>query len=227
MSARLWQVRDGHLFTEVAPEVRVIEGDCIPVMARLEANSVDLILTDPPYLVDYRDRDGRTVLNDRKGDWLQPAYAAMYLVLRPDSLCISFYGWTALRAFSTAWEAAGFRMIGHLVFVKAYPSQRGFLQGRHECAVVLAKGRPSRPVQPIADVLDYPFTGNIHHPTQKPVAPLATLIETFSRPGDLVLDPFCGSGSTLVAAQESGRRGLGIELDPRHAAVARHRTGAP
>ena len=66
-------------------------------------------------------------------------------------------------------------------------------------------------------------TGNKLHPTQKPVEPLAELIREFSKPGDLVLDPFAGSGLTLVAAQQCGRRCLGIELDADHCATVHKR----
>jgi len=51
----------------------ITQGDCIQVMREMPANSVDFILTDPPYLVNYRDRDGRTIQNDAKADWLKPA----------------------------------------------------------------------------------------------------------------------------------------------------------
>ncbi len=69
-------------------------------------------------------------------------------------------------------------------------------------------------------MIDFPYTGNKLHPTQKPVEALMPLIRAFSRPGDLVFDPFCGSGSTLAAAQSLGRDWLGIELSAEHHATA-------
>lgn len=83
------------------------------------------------------------------------------------------------------------------------------------------KGDVTLPEKPIADVIDFPYAGNRLHPTQKPVEALTPLVETFSKPGDLVLDPFCGSGSTLVAARDLGRDFLGIELSREH-----HRTAS-
>lgn len=64
------------------------------------------------------------------------------------------------------------------------------------------------------------------HPTQKPVALLRALIELTTQPGQLVLDPFCGSGSTLVAAASLERRYLGFELEEKYCAVARARLAA-
>jgi len=196
-------------------------GDCIDVMAHLPARSVDFVLTDPPYLVRYHDRSGRRVINDDNDAWLKPAFRQMYRLLRPDSLCVSFYGWNKVDTFMAAWREAGFAVVGHIVFRKQYASASRFLSYRHESAYLLAKGRPSLPASPVPDVLDWQYSGNRLHPTQKPVQPLKPLIGAFTAPGGVVLDPFCGSGSSLVAAQELNRRFIGIELDHHH-----HRTAS-
>ena len=194
----------------------ILYGDCITLMQRLQGGSVDFILTDPPYLVRYRDRSGRTIANDADASWLVPAYAEMYRALKNDSLAVSFYGWNEVDKFMAAWRAAGFRIVGHMVFTKSYASSRRFLQHRHEQAYLLAKGKPSLPVRPQSDVRDWDYTGNRLHPTQKPFAPLEQLVRMFSKPGDLVFDPFCGSGSSLVAARRQCRDFLGMELDGHH-----------
>lgn len=206
----------------------VINGNCIDVMRSLPWASVDFILTDPPYLVNYRDRSGRSVANDAgDGAWLKPAFRQMHRVLRPDSLCVSFYGWNKTDLFMQAWREAGFSIVGHIVFRKRYGSRARFLSYHHESAYLLAKGRPPLPSSPVPDVLDWNYTGNTLHPTQKPVEPLKTLIAAFTKPGAVVLDPFCGSGSTLVAAQELERRFIGIELDEKHHRTASARLWQP
>jgi DNA modification methylase len=191
----------------------ITQGNCIDVMRQMPANGVDFILTDPPYLVNYRDRDGRTIQNDANADWLKPAMREAYRVLKQDRVAIMFYGWTKVDAFFDAWKAAGFQPVGHLVFRKTYSSKARFLSYQHEQAYLLAKGRPPLPKQPLADVMDMPYSGNKLHPTQKPVAALAPLIRSFSLPGELVLDPFAGSGSSCAAALLTGRKYSGIELD--------------
>jgi DNA modification methylase len=93
----------------------------------------------------------------------------------------------------------------------------------HEQAFVLAKGRPVRPKSRLRDVLPWEFTGNRLHPTEKAVSVIKPLIDVFSKAGDVVLDPFCGSGSTLLAAREAGRHYVGIEKDTKIFETARAR----
>lgn len=202
-------------------------GDCLVAMPQLDRESVDFILTDPPYLVNFRDRSGRSIANDVDSDWLKPAFAEMYKVLKPDALCVSFYGWNKADLFFAAWKGAGFRIAGHLVFTKSYASKTGLVKYQHESAYLLAKGRPAVPAAPVGDVMPFQYSGNKHHPTEKPVSALRTLIAAFTQPGDTVLDPFAGSGSTCVAARELGRRYIGIELDANYYAAAKARLTTP
>ena len=122
---------------------QVLLGDCIPVMESFPGESVDFILTDPPYITRYRDRTGRTVANDNNDDWLIPAFAQMYRLLRPAAFCVSFYGWNKVDCFMAAWRAAGFRPIGHIVFRKPYTSKTGFF-GRTARGRLSARQRQCR-----------------------------------------------------------------------------------
>jgi len=201
----------------------IINGDCLRILPQLPDAMADFILTDPPYLINYRERSGRTIPNDDNADWLKPAFAEMYRVLAHHAFCVSFYGWPQADRFINAWRAAGFRLVGHLAFPKRYSSNAYYLRGQHECAYLLAKGKPQAPEYVIGDVLDWTYSGNKLHPTQKPLSVLLPLVETFSKPGGLVLDPFCGSGSSLLAAKALGRDYLGIELDAKYHAIAASR----
>jgi site-specific DNA-methyltransferase (adenine-specific) len=194
----------------------IIHGDCVAVMSGMESGSIYFILTDPPYITRYRSRDGRTVANDDNARWLRPAFAQMFRVLKNGSFCVSFYGWSKADLFISAWRAAGFRIVGHIVFRKRYASSACFLRYHHEQAYLLAKGDVTPPQNPLSDVIDFAYTGNRLHPTEKPTGALRALVSAFCKPQGTVLDPFCGSGSTLVAARELDRTFIGIELDRRH-----------
>lgn len=201
----------------------IVNGDCLKILPALASGSVDFILTDPPYLVNYRGRDGRTVPNDDNDRWLKPAFAEMFRVLADGAFCVSFYGWPSADRFMAAYREAGFRLAGHFVFPKSYSSQTRLVRYQHECAHLLVKGSPWVRDDAIGDVINWSYSGNKLHPTQKPLSVLTPLIKAFSVPGDLVLDPFAGSGSTLAAAETLGRRWLGIEIDPHYHGIACNR----
>lgn len=165
--------------------------------------------------------------NDNDPRWLKPVFAELHRVMKSDSLMVCCYGWNAVDSFMAAWRAAGLRPVGHIVFAKAYASSRRFLRHHHEQAFLLAKGRPAIPSLVIPDVVPFPYTGNRLHPTEKPVAALEPLVTSLTKPGDLVLDPFSGSGSSLAAARNLGRAYLGIEIDAQHVSTARVRLASP
>jgi adenine-specific DNA-methyltransferase len=202
---------------------RILLGDCVRVMGQMPEESVDCIVTDPPYICRFQSRDGRTVANDDRDDWLVPAFTQMYRVLKPDRFCVSFYGWHRVDAFFAAWKAAGFTPVGHLVFVKRYASKERYVAYSHESAYLLAKGNPKTPHVMLRDVLEWRYTGNERHPTEKPLMTMKLLVEAFSQPGDIVLDPFVGSGTTAVAAKHLGRRYIGIDIEPVYAQQAQER----
>lgn len=202
---------------------QIIEGDSARVLKEIPADSVDLIVTDPPYLVNYRDRDGRTLRNDTNAGGVMPVFQPIARVMKPNSYAVCFAGWSALPQFTSTWEAAGLRIVSQIIWQKSYASRKSFTEYRHESAFVLAKGNPAKPSHPLPSVMDWVYSGNRRHPTEKAVEIIAPLIRCFSKPGDLVCDPFSGSGSTSVAAALNGRDYIGIDIDTKHVATAKTR----
>ena len=147
------------------PNNRIINGDCTEVLKTIADDSIDFILTDPPYFVRYKDRSGRTIANDSRPESILGAFNDLYRVLKPHSFCISFYGWTRIDAFFHTWKRAGFTPVGHIVWRKNYASSAGVLKACHEQAYVLAKGRPAKPARLLDDVQPLEYTGNRSHPT--------------------------------------------------------------
>jgi hypothetical protein len=94
------------------PINEVLQGDCTRVLRRLPHSFVDLVVTDPPYGVRYQDSRGRTIANDDDPNRILGAFTDLYRVLRPNSICVSFYGWGQVDAFFRAWRRAGFRPVG-------------------------------------------------------------------------------------------------------------------
>ena len=204
---------------------RLMHGDCIDMMKTMPPGVVDLVVTDPPYLVNYRSRDNRGILNDRDDAWMKPAFAEIHRVLKPDSFMVSFYGWPRIEQFMSVWKQSGFRPVGHLVWPKSYASSSRYVRYMHEQAFLLAKGNPPVPTRLLDDIQKWHYSGNAFHPTQKSVRVIQPLIEHFSNKNDLVLDPFCGSGTTAVAARDAGRRYLAIEKHREYFQIAAQRLG--
>jgi adenine-specific DNA-methyltransferase len=96
-------------------------------MRQMPAGSVDFICTDPPYLVGYTSRDGRSIANDRTDEWLLPAVMQMYRVLKYNRFAVSFYGWSALHQQHDTkeyeHELKFTRSAGILLYTPAYPCQ--------------------------------------------------------------------------------------------------------
>lgn len=206
--------------------ITVIHGNCLAVLPAMPSESIDFVLTDPPYGVAYTGRwDGKrtTIAGDDTWAWLRPAYADIYRVLKPDSFCVSFYGWPHADIFLGAWKEIGFRPVSHLAFVKNVWGLGRFTRGKHETAFLLAKGHPPLPTEGISDVIEWERETNAFHPNQKPVHALYPLLGAFAPAGGTVLDPFMGSGSTLRAAKDMGLSAVGIEIEERYCrrAVAR------
>src|ERR1035438_2612492 len=97
---------------------RIMLGDCVEAMRHLPDGCVDMILTDPPYLVNYRERGGRKIANDDNDRWVYPAFSQAYRLLKDNSFCVSFYGWNNIDKFLSAWRASGVKPVGHFVWVK-------------------------------------------------------------------------------------------------------------
>jgi len=199
--------------------------DCRDVLPSFGDASFDFVLTDPPYLVNYRgrwDSDREAITGDLHDDWLEPAFAELWRLLKPDTFCVSFYGWPHCDRFVGVWKTLGFRLVNHLAFVKNVWGLGRFTRGQHETAFLLAKGQPPLPERGISDVIEWQREPDAFHPNQKTVEALYPLLSAFAPENGIVLDPFLGSGSTLRAAKDMGLRAVGIEIEQhycRHAAA--------
>ena len=199
--------------------ITVHHGDCLKILPSLPAGSFALVLTDPLYLVGYQgrwDSDQKIIVGDENPSWLRPAFSEIWRVMKPDTCCVSFYGWPHVDTFLGIWKEIGFRPISHLAFVKRQWGLGRFTRSGHETAFLLAKGHLPKPVAAISDVFDWQRDEVTFHPNQKPVASLASILQTFCPQGGIVLDPFMGSGSTLRAAKELGITAIGIEIEERY-----------
>ena len=236
--------RPGELY-QLGPH-RLLCGDATDAeqLARLLAGArAEVLWTDPPYGVGYagRTRQALTIRNDSADELpglLRRAFAAADQVLAPSG---RFY--VAAPAgprgtdFRLALRQAGWHFHQALVWVKQAPVLgHSDYHYAHEDVLYGWKpgsGRPGRGRHPGSRwygghdqtsvfLFDRPARSELH-PTMKPVALVEAQLRNSSRRGDLVLDPFAGSGSTLIACEQLGRRCVAVELDPAYCDVIRRR----
>lgn len=214
MAFNLYFERDG---------ITLYHGDCREILPALPSDSIDMVLTDPPYLVSYSGRWGdetEIIKGDSDPSWVLPVFTEVNRVLKPDSLCLSFYGWPHADTFVGCWKSVGLRPVSAIAFVKNRIGFGRFTRSQHELAYLLAKGNPPRPAHAIEDVLHWERPEPQVHPNEKPIGAIARIARTYSPPDGLILDPFVGSGTTLVAARNLGRTAIGIEIEERYCEVA-------
>lgn len=192
----------------------------------MPGESIDFVLTDPPYLVGYAGRwdgDRRTIAGDADPSWLAPCFHQIYRVMKPDTFCVSFYGWPHADLFVGRWKQIGFRLVSHLAFVKNVWGLGRFTRGQHETGYLLAKGQPAIPECPISDTIEWEREQDAVHPNQKPVSALYPLIAAYAPERGIILDPFMGSGSSLRAAKDFGLAAIGVEIEERYCRYAADR----
>lgn len=220
-------------------------------LERLMDAPADALFTDPPYGVNYqgdedpesrRRRNRRTdnhatVRNDNLGDegtrhLIRDALEAALEHLTPGaSLYVCAPSGTSETAFRLAFADAGLELRQVLVWAKdVFAMGRQDYHWRHESILYgWADGAAHRwqggRTQDTVWEFPRPKRSELH-PTMKPTALIARAIENSSRPGEIVLDPFAGSGSTLIAAEQTGRRCYAIEIDPAYCDVIRDRYAA-
>ena len=210
--------------------VMILHGDCREVLP--EIGPVDLVLTDPPYGIGYvsarrtrLDRLRTPVANDLDLDVVASAWPAIIATLKPDR---HWYAFASPRNLIAAQRAVGaFKQV--LCWDKGDRGTVGDLEAGFgeawEAILYGMKGRRplngSRPRSMIR--LDWSATMDPVHPTVKPIPLLGKLISWSSVEGETVLDPFMGSGTTLRAAKDLGRKAIGIEIEERYCEIAAQR----
>ncbi|TSE28133.1 DNA adenine methyltransferase YhdJ [Tepidimonas thermarum] len=208
---------------------RLVCGDATTAeaYARLfpDGERADMVFTDPPYNVAYAD-DTRPILNDklgdRFGDFLRDALQ-LFLPHCDGAVYIAMSS-SELDTLQAAFRAAGGHWSTFIIWAKnAFTLGRSDYQRQYEPILYGWREGATRywcGDRDQGDVwhIDKPRVNDLH-PTMKPVELVERAIRNSSRPGDVVLDPFGGSGTTLIAAEKAGRVARLIELDPKYADV--------
>lgn len=209
---------------------QVLEGDMFDRIDEVKPDTVQVALIDPPYMV------GTVSAIDKGkiGPWGDMMNGARFFrevidAIKPKltwSGCLWMFGnWRGLPSLYKGACDAGWIPSGCLVWDKQSLGVGPIMRSQWELAVLFTCEGFKRQSNSFGDLQQcQPVAASRRsHPAEKPVELLKRMIEFGSDPGDLVLDTFCGSGSTGVAAVACGRRFIGIEIDPNFCETARRR----
>lgn len=225
---------------------QLYRADAVELLRSLEDGSVACILTDPPYCsggfteTARRGADGSAYTrNVREGPWLAAdnmstgALAELLRLVGTEAirvlkaggwLCV-FADWRMGPVLVPAIGSAGLQFRAKLIWDKQFPGLGVGFRGQYEEVLCFTTGKPLVYSGSYGNVLGCKRTKNENHPTEKPLDLLRRVLEVTTEPGDLVVDPFMGSGSTGVAAVGMGRRFIGSDIDPAHLETAVLRIG--
>lgn len=217
--------------------IQLWHGDCREVLADLPAQPCPLVLTDPPYGVGQGAaflRNNLKVNNFDNAGFNQVVLGwrdRIVPFLAPNCYVVEFLRGSiaALENLLAEHRALGLTPWRQFLLVKQAPPptpRATFVSGWESC---LISYQGKRSWYGKGTTLDYWYglTPNRRnegqHPTEKPIAAIKQLILALTQPGDLVLDPFAGSGTTLRAAKDLGRRAIGVEIDAGYCTIAAKR----
>ena len=221
---------------------KLINGNAIDFMKTLEDESVDLIVTDPPYKVTARGNAGNSggmmqsklsmqgrifKHNDIKPMEYIPEF---YRLLKDGSHCYIMTNHVNLQEILNTATECGFHFIKSLIWNKGNKIMGQYYMSQFEYILFFRKGKGKKINKcGTADILNIPNKktkdkdGKNIHDTEKPVELMKILIENSSQENELVLDPFVGVGATAIACKDLNREYIGIELDEKYYNIACNR----
>jgi site-specific DNA-methyltransferase (adenine-specific) len=219
----------------IAPVFELSAADAVHWLRNLPSQSIDLVVTDPAYesLEKHRAVGTTTRLKHSKAssnDWFRvfpnerfgELFEAIFRVLRPDTHFYLFCDAETMFVVKPEAERAGFRFWKPLVWDKRTIGMGYHYRARYELILFFEKGKRRLNDLGISDIISVP---RIHrgYPAEKPVAVSEVLISQSSNAGDVVADPFMGSGSVGVAAARLGRRFVGTDVNPEAVRISAER----
>src|SRR3990167_485420 len=209
-------------------------------MKNIPNESIDLILTDPPYGISFksaRQTYQEKIKNDGLDEWqkILPEFLKYFTkVISPVGCCCCCCGGgggkTPVTAIFTMEAIKHMNLIQTLVWRK-FVGVGWKYRPAYENIIILSKAAMdyswydiSKKMANVIEGINQDIPSNKwQHPTQKPVELMELLIKNHSKPGDVILDPFAGSGATLEAAKKLGRKYIGVEMEERYIEMCNRR----
>lgn len=235
-------------------ENKIIEGDSLQILKQIEDESIDCIITDPPY--NLSGKSLKNTNNKTGGSWYKMNETwdvfddylsftntwikeATRILKKTNSSIIIFCSFHSIGEIVSTLKSNGFKILNIIVWEKtnAIPNITHRILTHSSEFIIWATNsekwifnyesmKKYADGKQLRDVWRFPVCQGkerTKHPTQKPLEIFKRLVEMASNEGDIILDPFCGSGTTLIAANQLNRKWIGIELKREYIEIANKR----
>lgn len=237
---------------DLSKNINLFNGDCLEVMKGIPDGSVDCAVIDPPYKIvaggcrkvaknECSGIFNKRTENNKRTDWVEEVRTGkmfkhndikfehwlpeLYRVMADKSHTYLMINSRNLSELQTKAEQTGFKFQNLLIWDKGNVTPNRYYMQAYECILMLRKGGAKTiNNKGTSNILRVPnIIGNKKHPSEKPVELLEIMINNSTNDGDTVIDMFMGSGSTGVAAVNTNRKFIGVELDEKYFNIAKER----
>jgi DNA modification methylase len=215
----------------VCDSATIYNADCLEVLGHVSLPSFDAVITDPPYMIgissvgDPNSKSGTWADVMNAASWFAEWYGESWKLVKPTGFMASFCNWRSLPCVMRGLAMRFIPVTSCVVWHKQWigPGYKNAFRPTYELIVISAKPEAEISDRSQSDVMEHKWMASqsgSYHAAEKPQPLMERLIQHLTPDGGTILDPFMGSGTTLVAAKTVGRKAVGIEIEPRHCETA-------
>ena len=202
--------------------VKLFKGDCLQLMSDMADQSIDCIVTDPPFNMGYTWKgwnntfeklENDNIQDNTHSEWFEKIVIELHRVLKQDSSFYCFIDWRNYPRFYNIIRKY-FVIKNCIIWDKKSIGLGYYFRYQHEMIIYATKGNPKLLTKDVSDIWNCPRNSvqDYESPTEKPVKLLKKAILNSTKKGDIIFDPFMGGGNTGVAALELERDFIGAEI---------------
>jgi len=212
--------------------IKIYQDDNFKIIKSFPNQTISTIITDPPYCSGATEAAKRTKTPDKTPESIKEREVIQFdsmgsqgfmwtmrtWLLESRRVTIEgghlacFIDWRMTPTLATIVEASGWRWNSLVVWDKGYPGLGHGFKSQHELIISASNGQPKWYSKTMGNVIKSTRLTQTEHPHQKPIDILRKIIDVCTKEGDTILDPYMGSGSTLIAAIQMKRKAIGIEI---------------
>lgn len=197
---------------------KMITGDHLGSLRQFDDQSIDAIITDPKINLVGSRSDKPAFDNNMAYSFIE-----MKRILKPGSPCVSFFSFNDAEKYKDVFLSAGLTPVGHIVFPFTDSKDGNSILNQNRMAYVLSNGKPAIDRKNLSKTIPWDISELKDFKNQKPISAIKEIVNSYTKEGDCVLDPYARQGCIGVGALFANRKFIGIESDEKLAQIAEKR----